>query len=69
MCTVRGMNRELLYGAPCPLCHRPLQIEYGRSRPSAQEDRPARVWIAGYRCAGCEAVRPREWTEGDAGSL
>ncbi|MEU8717905.1 MULTISPECIES: hypothetical protein [unclassified Streptomyces] len=57
------MNHVPLYGDPCPLCRRPLRIEYGRARPSAQLDRRARVWVTGYHCAHCEAVRPREWAE------
>ncbi|MGW6095052.1 hypothetical protein ACWFRK_11900 [Streptomyces sp. NPDC055157] len=34
-----------------------------RLRPprSAQQDRPARVWITAYRCAGCEVARPQQW--------
>ncbi|ADI04608.1 hypothetical protein SBI_01487 [Streptomyces bingchenggensis BCW-1] len=53
------MNHEPLFGdGLCPLSRRPLRIEYDRTRPSAQQDYPARVWIAGYRCAGCESVAP-----------
>ncbi|MFM9681649.1 hypothetical protein [Streptomyces brasiliscabiei] len=55
------MNHEPLYGASCPLCRQPLRIEYGRTRPSAQQNHRARVWIAGYRCASCESVRPQQW--------
>ncbi|MFF7987025.1 hypothetical protein ACFZDK_49465 [Streptomyces sp. NPDC007901] len=57
------MNLEPLYGAPCPPCRRPLRIEYGRTRPSAQQDHPARVWVTGYRCVSCEAARPEQWAE------
>ncbi|WP_231905803.1 hypothetical protein [Streptomyces davaonensis] len=57
------MINEPLYGDPCPLCSRLLRIEYSRTRPSAQQDHPARVWITGYRCADCEAARPEQWTE------
>ncbi|MDV7222637.1 hypothetical protein [Streptomyces prunicolor] len=57
------MKNEPFYGDPCPLCRRPLRIEYGRSRPSAPEDRPARVWIAGYRCNDCETTRAQRWAD------
>lgn len=57
------MINEPLSGHPCPLCSRPLRIEYGRTRPSAQLPHPARVWIKGYRCADCEAVRPEQFKE------
>ncbi|MEU9158126.1 hypothetical protein AB0D59_48275 [Streptomyces sp. NPDC048417] len=56
------MSNGPLYGGPYPLCRRPLRIEYGRTRHSAQLDHPARVWITGYRCASCEATRPEQWT-------
>ncbi|MEU1519947.1 hypothetical protein ABZ490_48890 [Streptomyces sp. NPDC005811] len=45
------MKHEPFYGAPCLLCRQRLRIEYGRTRPSAQQDHPARVWVTGYRCA------------------
>ncbi|WP_234433092.1 hypothetical protein [Streptomyces sp. NRRL S-1824] len=57
------MNHEPVHGDPCPLCHRPLRIEYGCTRPSAQQDHPARVWITAYRCASCETVRFEQFKE------
>ncbi|AXU16788.1 hypothetical protein [Streptomyces clavuligerus] len=61
MCTVRRINRELLHQDLCPLCHRPLRIEYGRTRPSAQQDHPARTWITGRHCDICKATRPQQF--------
>jgi C4-type Zn-finger protein len=63
VCTLPPMNNEPLYRDPCPLCHTPLRIEYGGTRPSAQLPYPARVWITAYRCAGCEAVRYEQFKE------
>ncbi|MGK5696966.1 hypothetical protein ACSNOJ_29455 [Streptomyces sp. URMC 128] len=57
------MIDEPLYGAPCPLCSRPLRIEYGRTHPSSQQDYPARIWIAARRCADCETARSQQWAE------
>lgn len=57
------MLNEMIYTDPCPLCSRPLRPEFRRSRPSAQQNGPARVWFTGYRCDGCEATRPQQWAE------
>ena len=57
------MINEPLYRDPCPLCRRPLRIEYGHTRRSAQQDHPARTWITRRRCAGCEAAQPQQWAE------
>ncbi|MFF1847127.1 hypothetical protein ACFVW9_36305 [Streptomyces sp. NPDC058217] len=57
------MNQEPLYGDPCPLCHTPLRLEYGQTRPSAQLPYPARVWITKYCCASCETVRFERFKE------
>ncbi|MFG2394625.1 hypothetical protein ACGFYF_37950 [Streptomyces lavendulae] len=55
------MNDEAIYADSCPLCLRPLRPEFGRSRESGQQNGPARVWFAGYRCDGCEATRPQQF--------
>ncbi|MEV4999208.1 hypothetical protein [Streptomyces niveus] len=53
------MTNELIHADARPLCSRPLRPEFRSTRPSAQQDHPARVWFYRYRCASCETVRPQ----------
>ncbi|WP_234329939.1 hypothetical protein [Streptomyces viridochromogenes] len=55
------MNPNLVHDDLCPLCRRPLRIEYGHTQRSAQQDHPARNWITGRRCSICEATRPQQF--------
>ncbi|MEV0982440.1 hypothetical protein [Streptomyces sp. NPDC049915] len=55
------MNHELLHEDLCPLCRRPLRIEYGHTRPSAQQNHPARTWITERHCDDCEATQPQQF--------
>ncbi|WP_424893248.1 hypothetical protein [Streptomyces sp. XH2] len=57
------MSYQPIHKDLCPLCRRPLRIEYGRTRPSGQQGHPARVWITDRRCPGCETVRPQQWAD------
>ncbi|MEU9376501.1 hypothetical protein AB0D94_22385 [Streptomyces sp. NPDC048255] len=55
------MINESLYADLCPLCSCPLRPEFRSTRPSGQQDQPARTWLYRYRCAGCEAARPQQF--------
>jgi hypothetical protein len=61
VCTVRRMTNELIYTDLCPLCSCPLRPEFRSTRPSSQQDLPARTWFYRHRCDGCEAVRPQQF--------
>ncbi|MEV0037826.1 hypothetical protein [Streptomyces sp. NPDC050804] len=52
------MTDELICADLCPLCSRPLRPEFRSTRPSAQQDHPARVWFYRYHCDSCQSVRP-----------
>ncbi|MGA4960526.1 hypothetical protein [Streptomyces lavendulocolor] len=55
------MLKQLIYADPCPLCSRTLRPEFRSTRPSAQQNHPARIDFHRYHCVGCEAARPQEF--------
>ncbi|MFF9221688.1 hypothetical protein [Streptomyces viridosporus] len=57
------MIYNLVHDDLCPLCRRPLQIEYGHTQPSAQQNHPARTWSAERHYDSCEATPPQQFWE------
>ncbi|MFH8789219.1 hypothetical protein [Streptomyces roseoverticillatus] len=57
------MDHEPVHEDLCPLCLRPLRPEYRRTRPSGQQNHPARVRFYWYRCNGCEAARLQQFAD------